>query len=149
VSPEAAHLVSVGRALIHSSKYVAASDVWQLQQGPLGSCVCLQLFRSQAGALPPCRAQAEEHFSTSEGVMMWEILVLKVFLSQYFYVREDLISRGACNGRCCAPGSCWKRWIPTPDTTLVHGGINPEPSCSSPGAISWPWLLQSQTKLRK
>lgn len=32
---------------------------------------------------------------------------------------------------------------------LVHTGVNPEPFCSSPRAISWQWLLQSKIKLRK
>lgn len=41
-----------------------------------------------AAFLDPGRAQDRWLFSKSEGVMMWEILVLKVFLRQYFYVPE-------------------------------------------------------------
>lgn len=93
--------------------------------------------------------QLDEAWLWKKGLMMWWILVLKVFLSQYFYVPEDLISRENCNRRCGAPGSCWKGASQPHRATLVHTSINPEPSCSSPGTFSWPWLLQSKTKLRK
>lgn len=93
--------------------------------------------------------QLDEAWLWKKGLMMWWILVLKVFLSQYFYVPEDLISRENCNRRCGAPGSRWKGASQPHRATLVHTSINPEPSCSSPGTFSWPWLLQSKTKLRK
>lgn len=37
----------------------------------------------------------------------------------------------------------------TQAATWVHSGFNSEPSWSSPRAISWPWLLQNKTNLRK
>lgn len=147
-SLEVTHLVSVDRALRHSSRKAIASDVWQQLQGPPGTSVCLQLFWIQAGAPSSCRAQAEQLFSTSEGVMMWEILVWKsswanTSICLNIWSGEPAIRHAVLQahvGKCASQAQT---------TTLVHTGINPEPSCFSPGAVIWPWLLQSKMKLRQ
>lgn len=77
------------------------------------------------------------------------ILGLKVLLSQYFCVPEDLISRENCNKDGVLQTYSGKGASQPHCDVLVHTSINPEPFCSSPGTISWPWLLQSKIKLRK
>lgn len=78
----------------------------------------------------------------------WKVYVFPS--SPYFNVPEDMISRGACYGKCCAPGLCLKNQSESQplSATVEHKQIKLKPSWTTLGAISWPWLLQSQIRLR-
>lgn len=66
--------------------------------------------------------------------------------AKYFCVPKDLISRENCNSnrRQGAPGSCWKRCIPT-SPCYLGANINPEPSCSS----QWPLAGHGSNRVKQ